>query len=492
MFCNIQFNLCQKQILEQNIFDFKQKKSSLFLSVVFTGIFFLFLSTNIVAQGTDDFVITVKTDNPGTSSDTSFTIPTIGYGYAYSVDCNNDGIEEVSGVTGDYTCNYSTPGTYTIRIKRADGGTPGTSWYGFPRIYFNNSGDKDKILSVNQWGMTKWTSMEKAFFGCTNLNSAPVVGGTGEPDWATDAPDLSNVTSLDQMFHFAVNFNQPVNHWDTHTITNMRAVFRNDTANYGMFNQPLDNWNTDNVTNMYEMFYGAKSFNQPIGNWNTENVTNMRAMFFYAINFNQPIGNWNTGKVVTMVGMFWGARLFNQPIGNWNTGKVEKMWAMFAAAENFNQPIGNWNTSSLKDIGWMFWYATKFNQDISNWNTSKIIRMTDAFAGDTAFDQNLGSWDVTSLRNAAEMFGGVKLSRSNYDALLIGWSAQNLNHNVPFDGGYSIYCFGQDARNKLINDFNWSITDGGNGGCKIPLSNNAVYLLIAFILLFVIVKMIRW
>ena len=56
--------------------------------------------------------------------------------------------------TGDYTCNYAAAGTYTVRIKDNTGA--GT---GFPRIYFNISGDKRKLLTIEQWGKGKWTSM---------------------------------------------------------------------------------------------------------------------------------------------------------------------------------------------------------------------------------------------------------------------------------------------------------------------------------------------
>jgi hypothetical protein len=47
------------------------------------------------------------------------------------------------------------------------------------------------------------------------------------------------------------------------------------------------------------------------------------------------------------------------------------------------------------------------------------------------------------------MFTGVKLSTANYDALLQGWDAQNLQHNVIFDGGSSQYCAGETARNNM-------------------------------------------
>ncbi len=78
----------------------------------------------------DPFVITVKTDNSGPSTDTQFGIPTSAIAtYNYNVDCDDDGVDEVTGATGSFICNYTLPGTYTIRIK--DNVGDGT---GFPRI----------------------------------------------------------------------------------------------------------------------------------------------------------------------------------------------------------------------------------------------------------------------------------------------------------------------------------------------------------------------
>lgn len=118
----------------------------------------LILTTFSMAAPSDDFVIVVKTDNQGTSSNTQFTIPTTGSGYNYNVDIDNDGINEATGLTGDYTCNYASAGTYAIRIK--DNSGAGT---GFPRIYFNGGGDRSKLLSIEQWGTGKWISMNRAF-----------------------------------------------------------------------------------------------------------------------------------------------------------------------------------------------------------------------------------------------------------------------------------------------------------------------------------------
>jgi hypothetical protein len=143
----------------------------------------IFLSniTPVHAAGADDFVITVQTDilSAGSTSDTMFTIPVFsGESYFYSVDCNSNGFNDRTWIYGGYTCMYSTPGTYTIRIKDIMG-----TGDGFPRIYFYGAADDDKIISIDQWGTSNWTSMEDAFNSCEKLTLT-----------ATDVPDLSGVT----------------------------------------------------------------------------------------------------------------------------------------------------------------------------------------------------------------------------------------------------------------------------------------------------------
>jgi len=94
------------------------------------------------------------------------------------------------------------------------------------------------------------------------------------------------------------------------------------------------------------------------------------------------------------------------------------------------------------------------------------------FRGATSFDQTL-NWDIINVTNMVNMFNGVTLSTTNYDAILIYW--QNvLNTTFPGGAGYtptisisfggSQYTGGgaaATARASLINNFNWTITDGG-------------------------------
>ena len=434
-----------------------------------TLIFVLFISLGLwlpqsakAAVPTDDFVITVKTDNPGTSSGTQFTIPTTGTGYNYDVDLNDDSIFEYIGITGNTTCVYAAAGTYTVRIRGA-----------FPRIYFNNSGDRQKILSIEQWGTGVWTSMAVAFWGCSNL-----VGN------ATDSPDLSSVTDMYSMFREAAAFNQNIGSWNTSNVTDMSGMFNKASA----FNQDISGWNTGNVTNMSYMFNYASAFNQDIGIWSTANVTNMSYMFSYAGAFNQDIGSWSTGNVTNMSGMFYYASAFNQDIGSWSTANVTDMSWMFSYASAFNQNIGSWNTVNVTNMGYMFnnasafnqdigswstgnvtnmsrmfYYASAFNQDIGGWNTANVTDMGYMFYQASAFDQDIGSWNVGNLTYATEMFDSVTLSSFNYEALLVGWNAQTLQSNVTFDGGNSSYSSSAAviARANMISAYIWTITDGG-------------------------------
>jgi len=81
---------------------------------------------------------------------------------------------------------------------------------------------------------------------------------------------------IHELFSFMVNFNQPLDQWDTSRVTNMGDLF-----SYSInFNQDISKWDVSNVTNMTRMFLYAKSFNQDLSNWDISSVTNIRSMFY--------------------------------------------------------------------------------------------------------------------------------------------------------------------------------------------------------------------
>lgn len=139
-------------------------------------------------------------------------------------------------------------------------------------------------------------------------------------------------------------------------------------------------------------------------------------------------------------------------------------WAFYDASSLTTVPnMGDWDTSNVQSMRSIFHEASNFNTDIGGWDTSNVVNMQNAFRRATAFDQDLSSWDVSALVNANTMFTSMTLSTANYDALLIGWEEQLVKNNVTFHGGDSKYSAGAaaTARQNLIDDHSWTITDGG-------------------------------
>ena len=314
------------------------------------------------------------------NGDTTIEIPTFpGETYLYDVDWNDDDTWE-TGFTGNATHDYETAGNHTVRIR-------GT----FPRIYFNNSGDKEKIKKIMQWGTQVWSSMGSAFFGCKYLDQYFTS--------TIDPPDLSNVTDMSYMFSNATYFDGKVNNWDTSNVTNMSHMFSGVRAS----NLFIDDWDVSNVTNMESMFFSS-NFNQEIGGWNTSSVTNMREMFSYASYFNQEIGEWNTSNVTDMSEMFSHAEYFNKSINSWDTSAVTNMKEMFSHADSFNQEIGGWNTSNVTDMSGMFSDTEYFNKSIDTWDTANVTDMSDMFSYAKKFNKSLNSWDTSNVTNMESMF----------------------------------------------------------------------------------------
>ncbi|MFD1628742.1 BspA family leucine-rich repeat surface protein [Pseudopedobacter beijingensis] len=445
-------------------------------------------------HGEDNFITTWQVSG----SDLSITIPinpaytTYNY-HIYWEDALNSATNGVeANLTGSKTLTFPAAGTYRVEIAGD-----------FPHFYLNNYSDAPKLLSVTQWGTGVWKSMEAAFYGAKNMKLN-----------ADDIPDLSEVSSMKEMFASATLFNGAIGGWNVSNVTNMHALF----ANAASFNGDISNWNVSSVTNMSNMFQGATVFNQSIGGWTVEKVTNMEAMFAKAKAFNKNIGSWNVSNVTNLKNMFSEATVFNQPLNNWNVAQVTNMsgmfntalkfnqsltdWKvnlvtdmslMFAKTDDFNQDLSSWQTAALTDISGMFsqtrsfngalntWdvsavtkmenvfnAATSFNKSVSAWNVANVSTMQAMFSGASNFDQSLATWDVRNVTNMAGMLDNSHLSRENYDATLTGWVRDNfvLKQNVPLGAAGLTFCEGGLSRSKLINDFGWVIT-GDSEDCPI-------------------------
>lgn len=390
---------------------------------------------------TTSFITTWQTDNDGVSNDTEITIPTAdGQIYDYDVDWDNDGTFDEFGLTDDVTHDFGIAGTYTIRIQ-------GT----FPGIFFINNGDKDKLLSIDQWGNIEWASLSGAFFGASNLEIT-----------ATDAPDLSGVTDMTYAFRGSgltdedlsgwdvstigsmlgafqdTNFNGNISTWDVSSTTMMAALFYNAIN----FNSDISGWDTSSVTNMNSMFYEATSFNQNIGSWNTSSVTDMAGMFAYADAFDQDIGSWDVSNVTTTATMFYDADSFNQDLSDWLVSNVTSMNSMFESAISFNSPL-DWgsDTGSVTNMQGMFTNADAFDQDLSGWDTGNVTNMGYMFSNTAAFNHSINVWDVSQVTD----FGSMFFEADSFNQPLNSWDTSSATGmGAMFTGSEN---FNQDLSN---------------------------------------------
>ena len=289
------------------------------------------LTSGVLGRKKDiDFIILVNTELAGSESDT-MQLPIRGTDMI--IDWGDGTVQTgITQTTSPSSANwvthqYTTAGLYQIKIR-------GLDW-----IFFNNTGDRLKLLEIQNWGTGQWATMVGAFNGCSNMT------GT-----FTDVPNLSNVTSMGSMFRAATKFNGDISGWDT-----------------------------GNVEDMSLMFLLATNFNSDISNWDVSNVEDMRNMFQQTNNFNSDISQWDVGNVTDMRNMFYIATNFNSDISQWNTAKVEDMSRMFQVATKFNGNISGWNVSNVTDMDRMFQQASSFNQDLSDWCVEKIASRPNNF-----------------------------------------------------------------------------------------------------------------
>ena len=338
------------------------------------------------------FVTTWQT----TGADEEITIPVGGASGTYTVDWG-DGITSVN-VTGNQTHTYDDAGTYTISISGD-----------FTRIVLSgNSTNAQKLQSIEQWGDARWDSMRSAFYGASNMVYN-----------ATDAPDLSAVTDMHEMFYRASSFDGDLSDWNTSSVTDMSHMFYRASS----FDGDLSDWNTSSVTDMSHMFYRASSFDGDLSDWNTSSVTNMSHMFEDASSFNRPLSKWDVSKVTDMSHMFEDASSFNRALSKWDVSSVTNMSNMFDGASSFNRPLSNWDVSKVTDMSYMF-ARTSFDGDLSNWNVSKVTDMAGMFAFANSFNRDLSDWDVSSVTNMDSMFDDA----GSFNGDISGWNVSKVTN----------------------------------------------------------------
>jgi surface protein len=365
-------------------------------SVYVSSGYYIYGALNINSTSVS-FVSNWNTTNTSACSSTSTQIklPLDSLGtYNFTVDWGDGNVDTITAWNdAETTHTYASSGNYTITI---DGLIQGWN--------FNNTGDRNKILSIDSWGSLNLGNSGNNFWGCANLDLSSVSG----------ILDLTGTTDLSDCFNGCTSLT---------TINN------------------IDSWDVSLVQATADMFRDCSSFNQSLNSWDVSSVTITSGMFTNATLFNGNISSWDVSSVTDMASMFYFANAFNQDISSWNVGLVTNMNTMFASAIAFNQPIGSWNVSSVTDMASMFENATAFNQDIGLWNITSVL----TFIG------------FMQLKTSADY------SIANLNSIYDNWGLQSVQPNITIDFGTIKYS-GAGASGKLLLTSppnNWIITDGG-------------------------------
>ena len=277
---------------------------------------------------------------------------------------------------------------------------------------FNDAGDKDKIISIeNAGGLILGGD---TFKGCFNLEY--LKGKIRKPN-----------ASIGDCFFGCSVFNSDLLSLDTSDVNAITAVFREAT----LFNGDISNWDTSNAISLGSLFYQASSFNGDISSWDVSKVTSISTMMFRASSFNGDISSWNTENLVNCATAFQDAILFNSDIGGWDVSNVTQMQNMLRNT-SFNYPLNLWDTSNVVNMSALFGLTVSFNQDISSWDFTSVRNMNGFMAGKGS------EYDVNYMDNLY-----IKLDQdlnfSNMTNINLGFGSINYTSN------------GATARTSLIN-----------------------------------------
>ena len=376
----------------------------------------------------------------------TITLPLItGHEYDFTVDWG-DG-SPISEITAhddmDKTHTYEDEGDYNLVIE-------GTleAW----SFNNDNTGDKDKILSVENFGDLGYKNLSGAFHGCTNLGDFE--GGV-----------TSDVTDMTSMFDGATAANPDVSEWDFSSVTDMTSMFDDSAlsiANYDAFliNLADNNASVEGVTlgatGIYYISDDAKTARETLESDRGWTITDAGDAALFRSTWRVPADSKTITLPLVDDAMYnydftvdWGDGSSISEItahddmdkthtyaeaGDYNLvieGTLEA-WSFNSAGdkdkilsvESFGDldyknlsgafydcaNLGAFEggiTSGVTNMRGMFRGATSANPDVSNWDVFKVTDMRQMFFGATSANPDVSNWDVSKVTNMRYVFSGA-------------------------------------------------------------------------------------
>ena len=334
-------------------------------------------------SATGAFITTWETTAPNES----ITIPVGGSSSTYTINWGDGTVN--SNASGNQTHLYAALGNHTVSITG-----------NFSKIALGgDSANAAKLRSIDQWGTIRWTSMDGAFDGASNMIYN-----------ATDFPDLLHVTDMSSMFNDAIAFDGDLSGWDVSSVTDMSDMFENADS----FTGDLSGWDVSSVTDMSDMFMSADSFTGDLSGWNVSSVTDMSRMFWFVTNFTGDLSGWDVSSVENMNSMFDFAFNFTGDLSRWNVSSVTDMSRMFELASKFTSDLSEWDVSRVTNMRSMFSGATVFTSDLSEWDVSRVTNMRFMLSGANAFNSDISNWNISGVTDMTRMIGINQVFTQNF------------------------------------------------------------------------------
>lgn len=413
-----------------------------------------------------------------------------------NIDYNNDWSKHVDDFSYLF---YNNTSLNNINVDRLV-----TSNIKYLKATFKNNNFNTSITTSN-WDMSNVRFTNHLFQNCVNLLTFDY------SNW-----EINNIVNTSYMFQMTAQLNVDIDFsdWNTSNLIDASYMFNNsyqigdvDMSNWdtsklkymsNMFNSchmkilNLSNWDTSNVVDMsnafdntvlitelhlknwtihdiHEIFYSQKYSLQYLDVRDTKinKPTNMEALFEGHSNLHTILGldSWDMSEVITTERMFaFCNSLTELNLSGWDVSNVTDSYMMFmgcSSLETIN--LTGWNPTSLIESVGMFQGCSSLEYvDVDNWTMENAEEISEMFDDCIILENvDVSGWDISNLYEI-NCFANSPAIAHNYDDVLNAWAALDVQYDVYFNAGLAKYSdVGEDARNCLINEKGWTITDQG-------------------------------
>ena len=404
---------------------------------------------------------------------------------------------------------YAVAGDYQVSIKGK------FTQLCFYYDYKHNYQHAKRVISIDNLGMTNIDRLWYAFYKCQNMVSFTAGNTNASPSdlsqcfmycYAMVSCDVTgintsgcgtfynmfrycqslvsldlrsfNVSSVYNLAYMLANCGSletvDLSGWDTSYVTSMRRMFDSCSS---LKSLDLSSFDTSKINNTAELFYYCGSLETvDLSGWDTSNVTSMKSMFYGCSSIlSIDLSSFDTSSVTDMYAMFSQCRkLETVDLSGFDTSNVIKFNRMFHSCYKLKAA----DLSSFSSTGLNASFADMFvncisleTVDMSNIDTSNVTNMSWMFYYCRYLTEIKGveNWNIQGLVNSNSLdifLYYTTLDTVTYDQLLVNWEAQASSIPVALSPNFGDCEYTKDstadlARSSLINNYGWSISDGG-------------------------------